>query len=141
MTKNPDVTTSRIHSIEDRLRQRFAVVTDDLMDDEEAPTECAKDRCVNQLRAVADLMGNGESVPMPHVSTLGGGNIECYWSRGDRSLFWSIGPETESALQRIESGENDVHSLEAINSPTVEDLLSSILWTIDDDRKPGESRG
>jgi hypothetical protein len=62
---------------------------------------------------------------------LGGGDIECTWSRDHRVLFLSISSRGERRLQAVVSDDGGmVKTLEVVQSPSPDKLRASVLWVV-----------
>jgi hypothetical protein len=112
----------------EKVRYRLGVLAEDVTDDETVPTAEARNRCIRLLGDVAQCMPDGPRLPFPRISTAGGGDIECTWEHGVRTLLLSIAPSGAARLQKIRSGAPDAENLAVVDAPSVEALLTSILW-------------
>jgi hypothetical protein len=118
---------SYLEDLRQRLHKRFLVL-EETFENEFPPTQEARNACQEILFQVARSLPPGTRLPWPHIASLGGGDLECYWSQGDRRLFLSVSPSGGTRLQRILSGTVRVESLEVIESPGWDKLADSILW-------------
>jgi hypothetical protein len=112
----------------EKVRYRLGVLAEDVAHDETTPTAEARDRCIGLLGDVSERMPDGLRLPFPHISTAGGGDIECTWEHGDRTLFLSISPSGAARLQKIRSGAPDAENLAVVDAPDLGVLLASVLW-------------
>lgn len=112
-----------------RIERRIAAIAEDVADDEAAPTPEAK----NALLEVIDFLLETRTLldietPLPSLSSLGGGDLECVWMRPGRNLFLSIGPSGERVLQRVAL--NESKTTERVESPDKVALLDAVLWVM-----------
>jgi hypothetical protein len=108
----------------------FDLVEEDIEEGEIAPTKEAKQICLSMMTSALISLPDTAEFPMPHISSLGSGDIECYWRRGKRRLFFSVSAQGGRKLQRILLGKAGPKTLLFKESPSEETLLSSILWVI-----------
>lgn len=114
-----------------RIKRRLAALDEDVADDEAAPTPEAK----NTLLGVIDFLLETRTLldietPLPHLSSLGGGDLECVWMRLDRNLFLSIGPSGERILQRVILSDGKARTPQRVESPDKVALLDAVLWVM-----------
>lgn len=113
------------------MMRRLAAIAEDVAPDELAPTPEARGallEVVGFLLEVRTLLGI--EAPLPHLSSLGGGDLECAWMRSERNLFLSIGPSGERVLQRVHLNNAEAKTLKRIESPDKIALLDAVLWVM-----------
>lgn len=108
------------------LRRRLAAISEDVDRDETAPTEAATISLFELMRAAA----GAAEMPGPDLSTLGGGDIQCFWSRGGRLLSLAISPTGGRRLQELVSEDEGTRTLALVDEPDRDRLFAAIHWVL-----------
>jgi len=112
---------------EEGLRRRLAALAEDVDCDEIAPTEAATASLFEAMRAAA--AGVGEAT-RPGVSTLGGGDLQCFWSQDGRHLSLAIAPTGERRLQEVVSDGAGTRTIAVVDAPDWDRLSGAIRWVL-----------
>ncbi len=111
----------------DGLRHRLAALAEDVDGDEIAPSEAATASLFEVLRAAA--AGEAE-LPRPGVSTLGGGDLQCFWVQDGRHLSLAISPAGGRRLQELVSDDEGTRTLAVVDAPGRDRILAAIRWVL-----------
>ncbi len=109
------------------LRRRLAAIAEDVDCDETAPTEAATISLFEVMTAAA---AGAAEMPGPDLSTLGGGDIQCFWSQDGRHLFLAISPTGGRRLQELVSNDEGTRTLAVVDEPDRDRLFAAIHWVL-----------
>jgi len=116
------------------IEDQLADLAEDVAPDECAPTAEAKAALLDDMgHLLHEFILCGAEPLLPHVSSLGGGDLTCTWMRPVRTLFLSISPVGKRRLQRIVMRGEKAETIELIDSPDESALFHSVLWVMGDD--------
>jgi hypothetical protein len=107
------------------LRGRLTGLAEDVDCDEIAPTDAATGSLFEVMRAAA---ADATEMPRPGLSTLGGGDIQCFWSQDGRHLSLAISPTGGRRLQEVVSGGAGTRTLAVVNEPDRDRIFAAIRW-------------
>lgn len=115
----------------DGLRRRLAAISEDVDSDELAPTDAAKNALFADIGGLSIVMAAEDArVPRPHVSSLGGGDLQCYWSQDSRHLSLAITLTGGRRLQELVSDDEGTQTLAVVDEPDRDQLLAAIRWVL-----------
>jgi hypothetical protein len=110
----------------------------ELWEDEGPPSPSARDAYLGLLAGALGGVDLPDRPVVPHLSTLGMGDLICEWRRGDRSLVLSIAPGGDCTLHGF-SGPERVSPPRRLTVSDAGELAESIRWAFADG--PEDSEG
>jgi hypothetical protein len=114
-------------NLDEYLRKRLARLTQDIEEDEIAPSDEAKRECLDRLVSAATSFGVSSRFPFPHVGTSGEGDLTCEWQGDQRVVLFSLSPQGKTALHRIVMSDMGVTNRETLLEPSSEAVAEALL--------------
>jgi hypothetical protein len=106
--------------------RRLEWVLDDLEPDQEKPTDRAVDRYYAFFAGLAQW--GTTTIPTPHVSSVGNGDLFTEWEGTARDVVLRIAPDGDVRLHRIEVVNGTPGFDRTIPNPTIRDLREALVW-------------
>src|SRR5580658_5770262 len=110
------------------IAERVLGLTNDLDQDDIAPTAAAQTACADLLESVETECWNFGTMPLPGVTTSGDGSMHCQWSAGGHRAYLSVDPKGLVRLFTAETVDQRTTDSRTITNPTPYQLASALHW-------------
>lgn len=118
-----------ISPMKDRIDHILGVIgelSQDLEDDEVAPTEAAVKACLRLVAEVTTSIPYGFKLYYPNITTVGYGDLICAWLGEDRDLVAFISPSGVVSLRNVDRASPCTKG--SILNPSESDVVRATEW-------------